>query len=334
MHRRAGARVPPAARPLRAAQCTGTDREEHAMQERHHRVLRFIADPGKLVGMAGVCVLAGLFAGYVSLHDTADRLLALRQGPPQPVTVEAFRAGVHMGPAREVTVQGRADPHAPLAFQVERDGSVRTLVAVPLMPTGAGDADDGAGTVPAFVLVDVTARGARPEMPRYLTPVPADGMDGVHQITGQSISDAAATEALAAALAERGLSLAGDPLIVRPYPQGREAALRPGDAPHTWWHGFLWAAGLLIGAAIWQAGKGDLPRPDHVRLYEAERRAWGERHRSGAARTNPFAPLSSQDEVDGDGTGLAACGAGWRALFARFQRPSPASEFHADARQP
>lgn len=304
------------------------------MQERHHRVLRFIADPGKLVGMAGVCVLAGLFAGYVSLHDTADRLLALRQGPPPPVAIEAFRAGVHTGPAREVTVQAKADPHAPVAFQVERDGSVRTLVAVPLMPTGAGDADGVAGTVPAFVLVDVTARGARPEMPRYLSPVPADGMDGVHQITGQSINDAAATEALAATLAERGLSLAEDPLIVRPYPRGREAALRLGDAPHTWWHGFLWAAGLLIAAAIWQAGKGDLPRPDRARLYEAERRAWRERHRAGVARTGQFAPLSSQDEVDGGSESGAVPGSVWRALVARFGRRGPASELHADARQP
>ena len=198
-----------------------------------HRIFLFLADPGKLVGMAGICVLAGLFAGYVALHETADRLLALRQGPPTPVSVEAYRPGAHMGPAREVTVRAKADPEAPITFQIDRDGSVGTLVALPLMPTRTGDADGAAGIVPAFVLVDVTARGARPEMPRYLSPVPIEGMEGLVQITGQSVHDAAATQALASALAERGLSLAEDPLIVRPYPRGREAALRLGDAPHT-----------------------------------------------------------------------------------------------------
>lgn len=303
------------------------------MPDRLKHVMRFLSDPGRLVAMALGCILVALFAGYVALHETADRVLALRQGPPPPVAIEAFRAMSHTGPAREVTVQGIADPDSALSLQVAGEDGFRSVIVLPLLSTGSGSADE-AGTVPGFAIVDATARGARPDIARLVTAVPGDGAaaGALYEVTGQSVSDDAAAAAVAARLAEAGLTLTEAPLIVRPYLGSREAALRLAHAPHTWWHGLLWAAGLLIGAAIWQAGKGELPRPEHARLYEAERRAWRARHRPGVATSRQFAPISSQDEVDGGDAGARP--SFLHGLLARFGRSAPASELHADAGQP
>ena len=302
------------------------------MTDRLKPLMHYLADPGRLVAMAMGCILLALFAGYMALHETADRVLALRQGPPPPVAIEAFRPMAHTGPAREVTVQGVADPDGALSLQVADEGGFRSVIVLPLLSTGSGSAED-AGTVPGFAIVDATARGARPDIAALVAAVPDDGTatGPLYEITGQSISDDAVAEAVAVRLAEAGLTLSETPLIVRPYTGSREAALRLANAPHTWWHGLLWAAGLLIGAAIWQAGKGELPRPDHARLYESERRTWRARYRPGVVTSRQFAPISSQDEVDGGDT--AARPSVLHGLLARFGRSAPASELHADARQ-
>jgi hypothetical protein len=302
------------------------------MPDRLKHLMRFLSDPGRLVAMALGCILVALFAGYMALHETADRVLALRQGPPPPVAIEAFRPMSHMGPAREVTVQGVADPEGALSMQIAGDDGFRSVIVLPLLSTAP--ATEGGNIVPGFAIVDATARGARPDIAGLVTAVPGDGTAAgpLYEVTGQSVPDDAAAEAVAARLAEAGLTLAEAPLIVRPYLGSREAALRLANAPHTWWHGLLWAAGLLIGAAIWQAGKGELPRPDHVRLYESERRAWRARQRPGVVSSRQFAPISSQDEVD-EGE-VAARPSFWQGLLARFGRPVPASELHADAGQP
>ncbi len=258
-------------------------------------VIRAIAgwlmDASTLLAFAGVLAVAGLAGGYINVQQKAERELALRQGAPAPVAIEAFIPGVNTGPAREVRVRAATNLDDPLILTLPDTGE--TAIALPLFPlTGPRTAALG------VILIDVRAADA-PPVPADLVTVTASGAGGTEVEVGGFAGRGGDFELMVAgALSADGLRLAGSALTVRPFLNGRAAALQVPETPPTWWLWCLSLASIVVAFAgyrgLWAA-----PRAlERTRLY-AEERARTDRSLSRPVVSSRFDPLPSQEEVNG-----------------------------------
>jgi hypothetical protein len=198
-------------------------------------ILGWLLAPRQLLALAALCAAGGLIWGYATLQENADRVLALRQGPPPAVAVEAYRGAMDRGPAGEVVLHAMAEPAAPILLTMP--GSGERALAVPLFPVSGGKGALGAILLP----VD---EAAMPDPRALATPI----TDGGVEVNGRVVDSGDFALVLSGALAAEGRHVGDRFVAVRPYLEGREAALQPVQAPPLTW---LWliALAVLLGLA-------------------------------------------------------------------------------------
>jgi hypothetical protein len=281
-------------------------------------VTGWLLAPRQLLALAGLCAAGGLLWGYATIHENADRQLALRQGPPPTVAIEAYRGVVHRGPAGEVVLRAATDRADPLVLTVPRTGE--RALAIPLYPLGGGDSALGA------VLLPLEAGQTAGD----LGPLVAQISDGVVEVNGRIVDHGRFDLILAGALAVEGRAIGDRFVAVRPYVEGREAALQPIAAPARHW---LWplAAALALAVAatyrrFWSGIR--LPRRAGPPSREAPRPAATAAVSATGAKSAHFAPLKRQEDVtateDAPAGGLlaalaVAAGLAGRALRGLFR---------------
>lgn len=238
-------------------------------------IVGFLLAPRQLLAIGAFCMAAGLFWGYATVHENANRKLALRQGPPAAVAVEDYRRSANRGPAGEVVLRAVADPDRPLILVMP--GTADRRLAVPLYPLDGGEGARGAILLPL-------AEGESVE-PSALA---ARLGDGIVEVNGRAVDADGFPLILAGALATEGGFVGKTFVAVEPYIHGREAALQPIVDPSLQW---LWAAGtglflaLLAGVRRFLPGLVGTSRPA-PRPADAPRPA-----------SAHFAPLPAQEEV-------------------------------------
>lgn len=238
-------------------------------------IVGFLLAPRQLLALGAFCMAAGLFWGYATVHENANRKLALRQGPPAAVAVEDYRRSANRGPAGEVVLRAVADPDRPLILVMP--GTADRRLAVPLYPIGGGEGALGAILLPL-------AEGERVE-PSALA---ARLGDGIVEVNGRAVDAGDFPLILAGALATEGGFVGKAFVAVEPYIHGREAALQPIVDPSLHW---VWGVGagvvltLLAGVRRFLPGLLGAPAP-------APRPA-----RAPRPSSPHFPPLPAQEEV-------------------------------------
>jgi hypothetical protein len=255
-------------------------------------IVGFLLAPRQLLALAAFCVAAGLFWGYATVHENANRKLALRQGPPAAVAVEDYRRGANRGPAGEVVLRAVADTDRPLILV--RPGTEDRRLAVPLYPLDGGEGAMGAILFPLAEgeAVDPAKLAARLG-------------DGTVEVNGRAVDAGDFPLILAGALATEGRFVGERFVAVEPYLDGREAALQPIVDPSLHW---LWGVGAGAALALLAAVRRFLPG-----LFGAPRPAPRAAHTPRPASPH-FPPLSAQEEVAA--TEAADAGARLRAGIA------------------
>lgn len=247
-------------------------------------IVGWLLSPRQLLGMAGLCAAGGLLWGYATVHENADRTLALRQGPPPAAAIEAYSGPVHRGPSGEVVLHARADLSAPLVLTLPRDGA--RALAVPLFPLGGGEAALGA------ILLPLENGETAPPADRLA----ALGPYGEVAVNGREIDAGDFELILAGALAAEGRSIGERFVAVRPFVEGREAALQPVADPGRMWLLPLAAAFALALGAV----RARLPFGAALRRRGAAAPVPAPRMTTGPApgtKAAQFAPLPRQEEV-------------------------------------
>ena len=199
-------------------------------------ILGWLLAPRQLLALAALRAAGGLLWGYATLQENAERVLALRQGPPQAVAVEAYRGAMDRGPAGEVVLRAMAEPAAPILLTMP--GSGERALAVPLFPVSGGEGALGA------ILLPIDGTAAMPD-PRALATSLADG---AVEVNGRVVDSGDFALVLSGALAREGRHVGERFVAVRPYLEGREAALQPvAQPPQTWL--LLIALAVILGLA-------------------------------------------------------------------------------------
>lgn len=268
-------------------------------------LLGWMLSPRRLLALAGLSAAGGLLWAYAAVHENADRKLALRQGPPPAVAVEDYRGTLHRGPAGEVVLRASADLADRLVLTVPRSGE--RAVAIPLYPLRGGESALGAILIPL-------APGDIPEDPGLLAALLPDG---TVEVNGRVVDAGRFELILAGALAVEGGAIGERFVAVRPYLNGREAALQPAQAPARHW---LWPLAAALGLAILAAcGKcRDRIRPAPVTASgPAERGAPARPAAPSSAKAAHFAPLKPQEDVTGAEPPAPSAAATALALLAR-----------------
>jgi hypothetical protein len=243
------------------------------------KILGWLLSPRQLLALAALSAAAGLLWGYATIQENAERVLALRQGPPPAVAVEAYRGAMDRGPAGEVVLHARAEPAAPILLTMP--GSGERALAVPLFPVSGGEGARGA------ILLPVDGTAAMPDARALATPL----ADGAVEVNGRVVDSGDFALVLSGALAAQGRHVGESFVAVRPYVDGREAALQPVARPPLAWLSLIALAVLLGLAASYRHFFGG------VRL--GFRRAAEAAPRSAAAPSlSPhFQPLPRQEEL-------------------------------------
>lgn len=199
------------------------------------------ANPRRLVvsvflALAAGCAVASVLVAYAGLQDKASRQLALRQGPPPAITVDAFRPLLHGGPAGEIVLRAEADLDAPILFTLP--GTSDRAIVVPLL------APEGDGAVHGAILVRLEG-DALPPAEVLAARLP----EGAVEVSGFAEDPGPYLFMLAGALAAEDRALGPRFVAVRPFIEGREAALAPVVPPSPAWARFaLASAGFLVAA--------------------------------------------------------------------------------------
>jgi hypothetical protein len=241
-------------------------------------ILGWLLAPRQLLALAALCAAGGLIWGYATLQENADRVLALRQGPPPAVAVEAYRGAMDRGPAGEVVLHAMAEPATPILLTMP--GSGERALAVPLFPVSGGKGALGAILLP----VD---EAAMPDPRALATPI----TDGGVEVNGRVVDSGDFALVLSGALAAEGRHVGDRFVAVRPYLEGREAALQPVQAPPLTWLWLIALAVLLGLAASYRHFFGGL-RLGFRRAADAAPRS------AAAPAASPhFPPLPLQEEL-------------------------------------
>ncbi len=279
-----------------------------------------LTDPRKLLLVAALIAALGLIAGYVEVHQQADRELALRQGPPPAVAIQEFRTDTHLGPADEVVVRAEADFSRSVVLALPGDARQRRAVVAPLFPLSeVGSALVAAASeTPASALSAQVARRApvptdAPSALGFLyhplpadTPLPTDGSVTVAASFGEGrwgtvvelngISTTAGEFGLmaAGAFAALGIGLPDGALVVEPFTAGRVTALTAAEPTRS--HVFLFYAAFALSVVALAAALRDgflTPRAAAPVSGEDET----EEVPAAAASHPKFARIPSQREI-------------------------------------
>ncbi|NNF23899.1 MAG: hypothetical protein HKN63_03705 [Rhodobacteraceae bacterium] len=252
--------------------------------------------------VAGLLVAMGLVAGYMEVSERADRMLALRQGPPAAVALQDFSHMRNTGPADEVRVFAEVDLSDPLILPLRGSDPEQRAYVVPLFPVSAEGAEvissqiQGGDGQSAEVITDmaIIAQDKPPALgvlvfilPAYVETVRdtsmllaeryGEGRFGeVVELNGESTSASAFQRMIDGAFAAKNLTLIDGYLAIAPYAEGRLAAL---SAPRvTGSHRILYAVALFLvviaavvslreGSARRRAAANAAPRPPAETIY-------------------------------------------------------------------
>lgn len=259
------------------------------------RILGWLLAPRQLLSLAALCAAGGLLWGYATLQENANRALALRQGPPPAVPVEQYRGAADRGPAGEVVLHAVAYDDQPILLTMPGSGE-RALV-VPLFPVSGGEGAFGA------IMLPFDGPGAIPDLRRLATP----HGDGTVLVNGRVVDASDFALVLSGALAVQGRHVGERFVAVRPYLEGREAALQPvTDPPLTW----LWPIAFAVFLVLAASYRGLLV--GRLRSLRGRRAADAMVRPAATAVASPhFQPLPRQEEIAGSepvstGSALAA----------------------------
>jgi hypothetical protein len=236
---------------------------------------KVLLSPHLWLGAAAISVAGSFVLDYIDAQRTADRALALRQGPPPVTDLQAFDAARDMGPAREVLVRAETDLSDPIVVTLGPDDARQTAVIYPLFPVSARGqdaiarrtADDGtlgsirpvprpdpdaaaAGRPVALgVILHWTHAGEEPEA--FVSRAFGPGEFGtVVEVNGERVTPGDMALVVKGAMAAIDLGIAADFVAVAPYVDGRIAALSPppssGLQRTLFWGGVVLALGAML----------------------------------------------------------------------------------------
>jgi hypothetical protein len=248
--------------------------------------LRVVLSPHLWLGAAAISIAASFVVDYVDAQRTADRALALRQGPPPLAALQEFDPARHVGPAREVLILAEADLGDPIVVQLGPGGDRQTAVIHPLFPVS----ERGRSIITRRAAVSATGRAEEaglaairpsprpdPEAVRADPPTAlgvilhwvddADAADvdpaalvarsfgpgtygSVVEVNGERVAPGDMALVVKGAMAAINLSIAQDFLAIAPFAEGRDAALSPppssGLQRALLWGGMTLGLGALL----------------------------------------------------------------------------------------
>jgi hypothetical protein len=249
-------------------------------------VIDWTCEPRRLLAVAAFLAVLGLLGGYATLHENANRALALRLGPPAPVAVQDFRTS-SIGPAQEVLIRAETDLTAPLIFRHPTRQAETGALVLPLFPVG-GTGDMVAGAL----ILPLSDHGASADVRRLVEVLGPSRAGSVIEVNGQRVEAGDYTLMLAGALAARGAQFGSGFVAVRPFSEGRAVALQPNVNPSRAWIWVLGTAGALVAVAAWRAFW-----PSAWAGLVTGRRAEPRQPVAAPPRTGPFAPLRTADDL-------------------------------------
>ena len=248
------------------------------------------------LGVVAICASFGL--SYLRAQVEADYALTLRLGPPEAVAIAEAKPGA----TGEGHVTARFHPEQAVTVRMGPPGARSEWLAVPLFATDVADAptdfaprarpEPGDRTlVRAGGLALFSRNGAGPE-----TLVAGDARVFEGALNGPLIPLEAFALDTAAALAEAGIALPADFVAIRPWTQGRAAALAPPPegalSRYLLWTGILSVLGSL-GLSLRASEEGD--RYLTIAPSEPERKVVTKSRI--LADQNRFNPLIGQDDI-------------------------------------
>lgn len=251
------------------------------------------------LGLGVVAICASLGLSYLRAQVEADHALALRKGPPQAVAVEQ----VSTAKAGEGHIVARFHPEQAITVRFGSAGARSEWLAVPLFSAGS----------PAPAPAMLTRPRPRPSSAnRVLSPAaglavfPRAGpgpeallVEGAQVFEGALNGPHLPLENFgldtAAAFAEAGVALPEEFVAIRPWVQGRAAALAP-PPPNPLSRYLLWSGILAVLGALALSLK-----PDKGDRYLTITPDGGERKVVTKSRiladTNRFNPIVGQDDI-------------------------------------
>lgn len=288
--------------------------------------LKLVLSPQLWLGAAAILVVGSFVVDYVDAQRSADRALALRQGPPPVAELQDYEPARNLGPAREVLIRAEADLGDPIVVTLGPAGEERSAVIYPLFPVserGRGmiarrtEGDGGLASVRPVPRPDPeAARAAPPEalgvILHWADAARAGSIDpgalvarrfgpgdhaSVVEVNGERVSPGDMALVVKGAMAARNLTIAADFLAISPYVDGRTAALAPppssGFQRALFWGGVTLALGALLLSVRFVEGAA--PRADTPkRPGQQDRRV--SPGSTPKARTR-FQTIPTQDEI-------------------------------------
>ena len=191
------------------------------------RIALALLAPHLWIGATAALAALAVTQDYVAKSAVADRLLAIRSGPPLPVRIERFDASRHMHPGGEVSLLAELVP-GPLDTVAAAEGTVTLL---PLRAAGeAGLATAERGKSGMAVRPPARPDGAGRELVGYLA-LPASGAIDAVALRPVGAGRDGLVVAISGRLAGGGLreALPADGVrpVVAPFTRSREVALAP-----------------------------------------------------------------------------------------------------------
>ena len=211
---------------------------------------RIVLSPQLWFAAAAMSVAGSFVVDYIDAQRTADRALALRQGPPPVAYLQNFEPTLHVGPAREVVIRAEANLADPVIVSLGPEGEAQTAIIFPLFPVS----DLGMSSIRAAVEDAGTLAATRP-IPRPTEDVePPEAMGvvlhwtdqtdvdvssviarrfgggaygSVVEVNGERVSPGDMALVVKGAMAAKNMTIAEGFLAVAPFENGRVMALSP-----------------------------------------------------------------------------------------------------------
>lgn len=302
---------------------------------------RGLTDPRKMMLIAGVLAAMGLVAGYVEVHDEADRALALHEGPPPAQTLQSFAAAPDVAAYGEVVILAEADLTRAIEVTLRSANPHRRALVVPLYAlTEAGAAlagHPGAAapqpTLGGYILHPIAPGAEAPAADTLAAEIfGAVGGRVVVALNGAAPDPGAFGLLAEGAITGMGLTFDAAPVAIEPFAEGRAAAFAAQPTSQTHRALFLLAGLVMVvsvavslrdhrareGMAMWA-----LPEPGRAPQIDTAR----EPTRPAPPRHPQFAPIPSQQSLHARasersaGRFSALAGAAQRAVKNRPKRP-------------